>query len=314
MTQQGVHDPLADLKAEIAAEEAALAGQEADTQAAEAAAQQAEDERLAAEADDDATDETPDPDVAAQAEVEGKPDDAKPDKKTKKGKKGEESDDERMVPASRLNQYAVENRKLTKQLDTLSQEVEKLKNPVKPGEKKQLTPEEYRDQIRTQERANIRLEMQLEEFTSAGNAKYTQAAFDTACNKISELIDGPNDLVAIAIEAAGTPKAAADALYLLGQNDAPEIEAFLALSPIRKAAQLAKLAATRPSRATKQDDDPAYRPKRPKVEEDDEPPVPLRPLKGNARIPEGLGDDVPDDVWNERFEKQIMNKGRVATH
>lgn len=301
------HDPLADLKAEIAAEEAALGEQEQTTQAEEIAAQAAEDARLAAEAKDDgeADGGEEDADKTAQAKVEDK--EEKPEAKGKKTKA--ETDEERMVPASRLNSYAVENRKLTKQLETLSQEVEKLKNPPKPGEVKQLTPEQYREQVRAQERANIRLEMQLEEFVGAGNTKYTQKAFDAACDKINELIGGPSDLVAIAMEATGSPKAAADAVFLLGQNDAPEIEAFLALSPIKKAAHLAKLASARPSRAkTSEEDAPGFRPKRPKVEDDDEPPAPLRPIKGNARIPEGLGDDVPDDVWNERFEKQIMNK------
>ena len=71
---------------------------------------------------------------------------------------------------------------------------------------------------------------------------------------------------------------------------------------------MARLASPR-SKGKPDDDDEPKTTKRARIEEDNEPPVPLRPVKGNARIPEGLGDDVPDEVFYERFEKQIMNKG-----
>jgi hypothetical protein len=152
----------------------------------------------------------------------------------------------------------------------------------------------------------VKLELQLEAFAAAGNEKYTQKAFDAACDKIAKLINGPSNLVAIAIEATGTPKEAADAIMKLGQGDAPDITAFLALSPIRQGAHLAKLAAARTKRTAAEEDEPPR--KRNRVEEEDEPPEPLCPLPGANRTNDGLGDDVPPDVWFDRFEKQIMNK------
>lgn len=278
-----LRDPLADLKAEIAAEEAS-------------GRQSGADDPPQTEPEDKASDEAPEEQVAESAAGDEVDKDA--------GKKPDRKSD--VVPRSRFNEEAAKRRTLQNQLDELTKEVEALKNPPKAedaGKPKPLTIED----IRAQERANVRLEMQLEDFVTTGVKEYTQEKFDESCNRISDVIgkDRPNNLIAIAIEAAGTPALAAKAIYLLGQQDVPEIEQFLAMSAIRQAAQLAKLATTRGRKA----DEDAKRGKT-QIEEQEEPPAPIRPIRTNSRVMEGLGDDVPEDVWYERFEKQIMNKGQ----
>lgn len=299
-------DPLADLKAEIAAEAAKNGQQPAPEDGGDEADLEASSDEGGdgdAEGEEDKA-----PEGAEAKDGEGKAD-APKDKKAVKAK---DKDDNAVVPRSRYNEEAAKRRVAENTIKDLEARLSKLENPPKPGEEgkpKPLTIEE----IRAQERANVRLEMQLEDFVNTGNKKYTQEAFDASCNRISEVIGKgkPNNLVAIAIEATGTPALAAKAIYLLGQADVPEIEAFVGMSALKQAAHLARLAAPRSSSKGKQDDDeddPKPR-KMAKIDQDDEPPPPLRPIKGNGRIPEGLGDDVPEDVWFDRFEKQIMNKG-----
>jgi hypothetical protein len=281
-------DPLADLKAEIAAE-AAVAVPAAEETAAEEAKLAEEEAQVAAE------------EVAAVAAEPPVEEPAKPP--AKKGKKTAPSDEDRMVPASRMNEYAVRVRQLEKD----KEELEKKLNP--PAD---LTPQQRTEaQIRAETRAQVRLEIQLEAFSAEGSAAYTQKAFDAACDKIAKLINGPTNLVALAIEATGSPKDAAKAIYAIGSNDAPEIEAFLKLSPIRQAAHLAKLVTTR-KRAAAEEEEPAPRPRRRQVEVEEEELEPLTPLNGTNVVNESLGDDVPMDVWVERFDKQILNKGKLA--
>lgn len=286
-------DPLADLKAEIAAEGAAD-GKTAPVVEDETAG----DEEVEAKAEGEETpDDEPKPEDEKKPEVRAEEEKPKPKKKAKEPA-------EKMIPVERLNEEAVKRRKAEKIAEELTAEVEKLKNPKKAEEQpkpRQLTLEE----VRVQERAAARLEIQLEDFVASGpGVAGTQEAFDAACNKINDLISGPSNLIAIAIEATGSPKDAAKALYQLGQDDVSEIEKFLALSPIRQAARLAKLATARVQR----DDEPEPKPKRKaKVEEDEDPPTPLRPIKGNNRVQEGLGDEVPDEVFTERFN-QLMDK------
>jgi len=282
-------DPLADLKAEIAAavpapdpvleetaaEEARLAAEEEQTRAAEAAA--------ASE---------------VEAEVPAKP--------AKKGKKAPPPE-ERMVPVERMNEYAVRVRQLEKEKEELERKLNPLPEPPPQAPKTEA-------QIRAEERALARLDVQMEAFSAAGNERYTQKAFDAACDKIAKLINGPTNLISLAIEATGTPKDAANAIMALGQGDAPEIEAFLKLSLIKQATHLAKLAAARTRKAATAEDEPAPR-RRAKVEveeDEDEEIQPLRPLSAGNAVNESLGDDVPMDLWVERFDKQVLNKGKLA--
>jgi len=273
-------DPLADLKAEIAAEEAGAP--QPDETATEEAKLAEEEARVAAE------------EAAAEPVAEEEPP-AKPAKRAKK------APEERMVPAERLNEYAVKVRMLEKE----KEELERKLNPPPPAPPK---PARTEDQIRTEARAQARLEIQLESFTAAGNEKYGQQAFDQACDKIAKLIGGPTNLVAIAIEATGSPKDAATAIATLGQGDAPEIEAFLRLSPIRQAAQLARMASTTRARRGDDDDEPAPRRRRQIEVEEDEELEPIRPLQGANAVSESLGDDVPMDLWVKRFDEQVLNK------
>jgi hypothetical protein len=280
-------DPLADLKAEIAAEEAAAVPAAEETAAEEAKLAEEEAQVAAEEAAA----------VAAEPPVE---EPAKPAKKSKKVA----ADEDRMVPASRMNEYAVRVRQLEKD----KEELEKKLNP--PAD---LTPQQRTEaQIRAETRAQVKLEIQLEAFSAEGSAAYTQKAFDAACDKIAKLIGGPTNLVALAIEATGSPKDAARAIYAIGSNDAPEIEAFLKLSPIRQAAHLAKLATARTKRATVEEEEAPRPRRRQQVEVEEEELEPLTPLNGTNVVNESLGDDVPMDVWVERFDKQILNKGKLA--
>src|SRR6185436_5878467 len=204
-------DPLADLKAEIAAEEAGAP--QPDETATEEAKLAEEEARVAAE------------EAAAEPVAEEEPP-AKPAKRAKK------APEERMVPAERLTEYAVKVRMLEKE----KEELERKLNPPPPQAPK---PPRSEDQIIAQARAQARLEIQLETFATEGNAKYGQAAFDEACDKVAKLIGGPTDLVAVAIEVTGSPKDASTAIMTLGSMEAPDINAFLQLSRLRQAAQLA---------------------------------------------------------------------------
>jgi hypothetical protein len=279
-------DPLADLKAEIAAEDAAAqAAAPPEPEPAEEDAAQVEEAQLA-EAE------------AAQAQAAEAAAAEPPEQPAPKRRKKAAAED-RMVPVERLNEYAVKVR----QLEKTNEELERKLNP--PPE---LTPQQLTEaQIRADARAHARLEIQLEAFQEAGNARYTQEAFDAACAKIAKLINGPSQLVAVAIEATGTPKDASTAIMTLGSMDAPNIAAFLQLSQIKQAAQLSKWATARPKRAA---DDEAPPRRRQQIEQEEEELEPITPLQGATRVDESLGDEVPPEVWFERFEKQVMNKGR----
>ena len=277
-------DPLADLKAEIAAEAGAQPPVDPvlEETKAEEAALAAEEERVAAE------------EAAALA--------AEPPAEGKKKAKKSVPEAERMVPVERMNEYAVRVRQLEKE----KEELEAKLNPPPPPPPQAPKTE---DQIRAEARAMARLEIQLEQFSAEGNARYTQKVFDKACDKIAGLIAGPSNLVALAIEATGgSPKDASVAIMALGSMDAPEITAILAQSQIRQAAQLAKWATARTKRAAVEEE-PAPRRKQVIEEEDeDEEITPLRPIRGSTTVNESLGDDVPAELWFDRFEKQIMNK------
>ena len=293
---QELRSPIADLVAEIAAEETA----------AEAAADKPA--AVAAKGDDPADEPAAEPEADAEPATSDEEDGEKAEAKADDGKKpraGKKASLPRMVPVERLNEEAVKRRKVEKSIEELQKRLDALTNPPKPEEKpapRQRTEEE----IRAQARADARLEIQLENFVSQGNGTYTKEAFDAACNKISDLVGGPSNLIAIAIEATGSEAAAAKAIYTLGQDDAPEIESFLKLSPIRQAAHLARLATARAK--GKQDDEPKSRRR---AEAEDEPPAPIRPVKGSTRVEESLGDDVSDADFFRRFDEKILRVPRA---
>lgn len=274
-------DPLADLKAEIAAEEAGAP--QPDETAAEEAKLAEEEAKVAAE------------EAAAEPVAEPAPEEAP------KKRKAKTPPEERMVPAERLTEYAVRVRMLEKE----KEELEKKLNPPPPQAPK---PPRSEDQIIAQARAQARLEIQLETFATEGNTKYGQAAFDAACDKVAKLIGGPTDLVAVAIEVTGSPKDASTAIMTLGSMEAPDITAFLQLSRLRQAAQLARWATPARRRAAATEDEPAPRRRRQVEVEEDEELEPIRPLQGANAVSESLGDDVPMDLWVKRFDEQVLNK------
>jgi len=302
---QELRSPIADLLAEVAAEDAAAEAAAADKPAAarsaaddagSADAEGADGERSAAEA------------AAAEenAETAGSEVDEDASEKEDAGKKtkGKKAASPRMVPVERLNEEAVKRRKLEKSIEDMQKRLDAITNPPKPEEKpapRQRTEEE----IRAQARADARLEIQLENFVSQGNSTYTKEAFDAACNKISDLVGGPSNLIAIAIEATGSERDAAKAIYTLGQEDAPEIESFLKLSPIRQAAALARLATTRAK--GKQDDPPA----RGRRSDDDEPPAPIRPVKGASRVEDTFRDEMSDKDFFRMMDEKILKQPRA---
>ena len=184
-------DPLADLKAEIAAEA---------------------DPALARRRGKPRRPSSPRPRRSRQV-AEAEANEAEPEPE----KKGKKPPEERMVPVERMNEYAVQGPPARKREGGAGEEAQSAARPPPPAPKTE-------DQIRAEARALARLEIQLEAFSEEGNARYTQKAFDAACDKIAKLIAGPSDLVALAIEATGSPKDAAVAIMALGSGDAPEIE------------------------------------------------------------------------------------------
>jgi len=297
---QELRSPIADLVAEIAAEETA-AEAAADKPAAVAAKGDADDDLAEGAAGEEISAEEAAEAEGEKSEAASEVDESKDDAgKKARGKKAAP----RMVPVERLNEEAVKRRKLEKSIEDMQKRLDAITNPPKPEEKpapRQRTEEE----IRAQARADARLEIQLENFVSQGNSTYTKEAFDAACNKISDLVGGPSNLIAIAIEATGSERDAAKAIYTLGQEDAPEIESFLKLSPIRQAAALARLATTRAK--GKQDDAPA----RGRRNDDDEPPAPIRPVKGASRVEDTFRDEMSDKDFFRLMDEKILKQPRA---
>jgi hypothetical protein len=290
-------DPLADLKAEIAAEEAAEAAKTAAPAAEEPPAETEEEPEVEAKPE-------------AKAEPEAKTEPAKPAaaKPATEEKPKPKPASERMVPAERMNEYAVKNRQLERRLETLAEELERLRNPPKQEAEK---PPQTADQIRAEAIAQAKLEITVDAFVAEGNSAFGEAEFGAACQRIQDLIGKKNNLVTIAVAALDTPAAAARALGRLGQKDAPEIEAFLKMPEAKMGRLLEKYANEKAPKAPKAEGgerEPA--PRRARIEQEEEPPEPIRPINGGNRVAEGFEDEVPDDVWFKRFDEQILNKPR----
>jgi len=291
MADEKLIDPLDDLREEIRAEEAAAAAK-TDTPAAATEPEPA----------DDADEE-------AQEAIEGRAPDDQPEPKAPKSAKTKEPDKDKLVPIARINEETAKRRKAERRLDQLEAEIEALRNP--PAKAPDGTRQPTHDEILAQAREQVRQEMVLEEFVNSGNKEYTREAFEKVCSELHDLGAPPN-LVNIAIEATGSPSLAAKAIYLLGQEDATQIEAFYAMSPLRQAAHLARYATAR-SRRSQEEPETRQRTRPAQVEEEAEPPAPIAPIRGNGRVPDGLGDDVPDDVFTERFDK-LMDARHARRH
>ena len=324
-----VNDPIADLAKEIEAEVAADDKKSADGATGEdkANVDQKTGAKAEAAADDtgDEGDKTGDEgDESAEGETEegteekaaGEEDEAAKEAKTDEGDRKRKSQ-ERLIPVSERNKEAAARRRAERELEQARAELASLKQTKpKEGEDKVEITEEQRDAAA---RARARLEIQLEEFVSYGNKTFgvgedKKPVFDAACNMLADM-GAPQNLVAIAMEAAGSPADAAKVVYRLSQEEPEEIERIFALTPGRQIAALAKLSVSRPRRATAEDTD----------EEEDAPvlgrkagkvskaPPPVKPLQGNKKVPEGLGDEVPDDVFTDRFFQMLEKpRGRAA--
>lgn len=294
-------DPLADIKsevqAEMAAEAAAAAEAAGDVGAEDSGA--AEDEAAAAAA-------------AAEAAAEGAEEQsgAEPAEAAKDGDDAERPRRQRQatVPRERYDETQAKLRKEREARGALQAELDALKKPKDgEGEKPRAKTE---DEIRAEAKAQARLEIKLENFVESGNKTYTREAFEDACNEL--VSHGANgNIVTVALGATETTADAAKAIYLLAQKEPAEIERFLALSTLRQAATLAKLAESRPSRSARateaegedEEEAPATRGAKP-ARRVSEAPAPITPVRGNGRIEEGFGDGVPDDVFTERFNKR----------
>lgn len=274
-----LHDPLADLKAEIEAEAGKPPKPGEGTPADEPEEEESPPEEPAEE-----------PEKAAQEEIEGR-----------KKPKGKETA-ARMVPGERLNEYAVKNRQLTKQLEEMSTRLDRIEHPEKYQPNQPLTEEQVRHQIRAEEREALR----RESFLTTGYEAFGQKEFDAACNHLASLLPtgaGPPFVTMVIDTFEGNMEHASKAIKRLAEMDVPEAEAFLAKSPAAQIRSLSELVRTRQRPENGKG-------KKAQLEEEEEAPEPLRPLRGQGRVEEGLGDDVPDDVWFKRFDERVLNKPR----
>jgi hypothetical protein len=276
-------DPLADLKAEIAAEAGRPPKPGEDTPADEPEEEESPPEEPSEPAED--------PDVAAQAAVEAR----KPKGKTTSA---------RLVPAERLNEYALKNRQQAKAIEELNARLDRMEHPEKYVGPQPETEENVRVRIRAEEREGLR----RESFLTVGYEAFGKKEFDDACNHVASLLPngaGPGFVSMVIDTFEGNMKQASGAIKRLAEMDVSEAEAFLAKTPAAQVRTLSELVRTR------QRTEPANGKRtRVQLEEDEEAPEPLRPLRGQGRIEEGLGDDVPDDVWFQRFKDRVLDKPR----
>lgn len=299
MTLDG-QDPLAGLKEEIAAENAAA---DAEAEEGKKPTQVAKD---VADDEDDATDETEGETEAEEGKKPTKVEEPKDGDKKPKLK----TNAERQVSISRLNEEGAKRRKAERELEETQAELAALKKPAKDGDKSAKTEEE----IRTEARAQARLEIQVENFINAAYAEYGQKEFDALSDTLIQL-GAPDSLIALAVEATGTPALAAKAVFMLSQEDAEVIEATFKQSPIRLAATLAKFASTRvrgKKVEAEDEDNDELPPKKGAARKVSEAPTPLRPVNGSGRIPEGFGDEVSEEEFTKNFDKLLDN--RSARH
>lgn len=329
-----VNDPIADLARELDAEATADAQKADDAKTGEDKAATGKDGKPAAKAAsgvdpkkplseqnpaEDEDDEQPEPD---EEEAAGDEDDLGEDAKAADDDKvPAKKSRERLIPVSERNKEAAARRKAERQLaDALAENAALKATPAKDGDKKDApTPE----QMEAVAEARARLKLQLEEFVNVGAKSYGMSddgkttVFDAACNMLSDMGAPPN-LVAIAIEAAGGAADAAKLVYRLSQEDPAEIERVFTLTPVRQVAALARLSVTRPKRSATTDDSEEADDEAPqlgrKAGKVSKAPPPVRPLKGANKVPEGLGDDVPEEVFTERFFKELEKPRNPYTH
>lgn len=270
-------DPLAGLKAEIAAEDAA----------------KVDDKAVVVAGDDD------------EAEVK---DEAKePEKVKEEEPKPRTKVSPAMVPIGRVNEETAKRRRAEREIEGLKERIAALE--ADPESAKKPVSEDDRKKMQAEARAQARLEMTVESFLNAGNEAYGEDEFNALSSTLSDL-GAPDTLVLIAIEATGSAALAAKAIFNLGQKDAAEIEKIFKMSPIRLGAQLAAL--TGPRRAPKkeeEDEEPV------RANGKDIPvskaPKPIQPVQGSAKAKDDeIDDTLSEDEFTERFDK-LMDRRRA---
>lgn len=281
----GLNDPIADLKAELAAEAAD-------------AAENGDDKAAKPEAGDDEPEEKADGEDAleAKAEPEAKADDDKAPK-------------QKFVPIARVNEEAAKRRKADRENADLRGRLAAFESAGKDGKDTKPVSEADRKQVVAEARQLARLEVMAEGFVNAGYEEYGQAEFDSISSSLSDL-GAPDNLVVIAIEATGSASKAAQAIYNLGQLEAKEIEALFQMSPIRLGAKLATLAPARKAKAAEPEgDEPKPKVNGKATQQVSKAPAPIKPVGGNgaAANDDDITDELSEEQFTARFDK-LMDK------
>lgn len=318
-------DPLAGLKAELAEEAAAAeAEQNAGGKSAKAATSEAEAEEpgegdeveAGTEEEAGAGAEEGEAEAGAEEQIdEEKAAAAEAAKATKaaKDKPAKGKGRETMVPVARANEEAAKRRVAERQLAEAQAELAKLKGPE---EGKAAAPAKTEEQIREEAKQQARMEIQIESFLDSAYGSYGKKEFDDLSANIVE-IAGPEVgaerwLVPLALEATGSPEAAAKAIWALGQQESETIEALLKLRPLRLAARLVQLSTARiKPTAAEGDDETAPKPKL-NGKKVSTAPEPIKPVRGSAQATEEFSDSMTDADFDVLFNKRILHKGSAA--
>jgi len=300
MSERELADPLADLKAEIAAQEDASGKEEndalSDTSAhGDGAPDEDAVERDAQEEDTDAGDEG-----------EGEEKNAKDDKPDGKGKRG------KPVPPERFNEVYGKYHAERQRAEAAEAEKERLEALVKElsasrksdeqqqDDKPQKTEAEIRAEVEKQVRQQFEEEARAKEFNDASNQayengikKFGQAEFEESLQDLQRVgLSSRVDVVQTALETGN----AEQVLFLMGQ-DVAEAERIMSLSPVKMAIEMAKLAASRP--------------RAPKTETAvSKATDPIRPVRGgNASNEFDLADPNTDmNDWVRNFDKMMEKR------
>ena len=299
MSDRELADPLADLKAEIAAQENA-----GDAEADEALSDTSEHEDGAPEKDMAEMEASEDGSESGD-DGDGEEKDAKEEKPEGKGKRG------KPVPPERFNEvygkYHAERQRAEaaeaekERLEALVKELSAAKktDEQKQDEKPQKSEAEIRAEVEQQLRQQFEEEAKAKEFNEASNQayengikKFGQAEFEESLQDLQRVgLSSRVDVVQTALETGN----AEQVLFLMGQ-DVAEAERIMSLSPVKMAIEMAKLAASRPR---------APRPETPVSKASD----PIKPVRGaNAANEFDLADPNADmNEWVRNFDK-LMEK------
>lgn len=279
----GSKNPIADLQAEIDAEEAAGV------------------------TDEEVVEEAVEEKIEAAKEPAAKVEAAKVETPAEPATKA------RMVPIGRVNEETAKRRQAERDLAAANARIAVLDKAAKDGKPAAAVSDEDRQTLQATERARARLEVTVENFVSAGHEEFGKAEFDEISQQLVDL-GAPDNLVLAAIEATGSAAAAARVIHALGQLDAAAIEELFEAtknSPIRLGARLAALLPAKAAKAAPADPPVKINGKTPQVSRA---PAPIMPV-GSARNNNDadISDDDSEEAFTEKFYK-MMDKRSVARH